>query len=96
MDVRGVDPRDTAWEDEEPRYRVYCWDRRRVCADEYEVRGAADVDEVLAWARARVTERAEGAEGVELTYTVYVLVEPDGPGRPGLVRLAGVRGDPFA
>ncbi|WP_344533406.1 hypothetical protein [Streptomyces albiaxialis] len=90
MDVRGVDPRDAGWEDEEPRYRVYFWDRRRTASDEYEVRGAEGVDEVLAWTRARAAARPG------LTYTVYALVEPARPGeRPGLVRLAGVRGDPF-
>ncbi|MFE0174606.1 hypothetical protein ACFWZ2_20000 [Streptomyces sp. NPDC059002] len=86
MHVRGVDPRDTAWEHDDAVYRAYFWDKAQGASDEYEVTGA-DVEEVLAWVRAR-------AAGTGSAYTLYARVM-DG-GRPGLVRLGGVAGDPFA
>ncbi|MBB5102562.1 hypothetical protein [Streptomyces spectabilis] len=86
MHVRGVDPRDTTWEQDDATYRVYFWDRSSTASDEYEVTGA-DVEEVLAWARAKAAETGSA-------YTLYVRVTDDG--RPGLVRLGGVTGDPFA
>ncbi|WP_416964416.1 hypothetical protein [Streptomyces sp. Agncl-13] len=88
MDIRGIDPRDTAWEQDHARYRVYFWDVAAVTAYEYEVLGEVDVDEVLTWASPYAAERA-------WTYTVYAAVTPDEDG-PGLIRLAGVLGDPFA
>ncbi|KAB8161189.1 hypothetical protein FH609_003310 [Streptomyces sp. 3MP-14] len=87
MRIEGRDPRDTRWEDDEAVYRVSFWDRRVNVADEYEVRGA-DVDEVLGWARERA---AAGG----LAFTLWVLIDDDVRGL-GLVRLAGVAGDPFA
>ncbi|MFE6776415.1 hypothetical protein [Streptomyces sp. NPDC057702] len=86
MRVRGVDPRDTSWEQEDATYRAYFWDRSTGVADEYELTGA-DVGEVLAWVRAKTEETGS-------TYTLYVRVT-DG-GKPGLIRLTGVAGDPFA
>ncbi|TDC20779.1 hypothetical protein E1265_20380 [Streptomyces sp. 8K308] len=87
MRVRGVDPRDTTWEQDDVRYRVHFWDRAVNSADEYEVTGV-DVDEVLAWATRHAAEHG-------VTYTLWVLVpEAFGHG-PGLIRLAGVAGDPF-
>ncbi|MBY8886370.1 hypothetical protein K7472_16060 [Streptomyces sp. PTM05] len=86
MRTRVVDPRDVEWEQDEPRYRVYFWDRERVTSHEFAVTDAG-VDEALAWARQRA-----GAEG--WAYTFYVEVAP--PHGPGLVRLEGVAGDPFA
>ena len=87
MDIRGIDPRDARWEQDHARYRVYFWDVGAVTAYEYEVLGEVDVEEVLAWA-------SRYAEGRGWAYTVYAAVT-DG-GDLGLVRLAGVLGDPFA
>ncbi|MFI9024568.1 hypothetical protein [Streptomyces sp. NPDC053560] len=86
MHVREVDPRDTTWEQDDATYRACFWDRSAKAADDYEVTGA-DVDEVLAWARAKAAETGSA-------YTLYVRVTDEG--RPGLVRLSGVAGDPFA
>ncbi|MEI5101694.1 hypothetical protein RB200_28325 [Streptomyces sp. PmtG] len=86
MHVQGVDPRDTDWEHDDATYRAYFWDRTSTVSDEYEVTGA-DVEEVLAWVRAKAEETGSA-------YTLYVRVT-DG-GKPGLVRLSGVAGDPFA
>ncbi|TDC76206.1 hypothetical protein [Streptomyces hainanensis] len=88
MLIRGVDPRDTSWERDETRYRVSFWDVTAVAADAYEVVDA-DVDEVLAWATGRAADRGT-------TYTLWVLVDDFAGEGPGLVRLAGVAGDPFA
>lgn len=86
MHVRGVDPRDTTWEQDAATYRAYFWDRSANTSDDYEVTGA-DVEEVLAWARAKAEETGSA-------YTLYVRVTDEG--KPGLVRLSGVAGDPFA
>lgn len=88
MDIRGIDPRDITWEQDHARYRVYFWDVAAVTSYEYEVLGEVDVDEVLAWASRYADERG-------WAYTVYAAVTDDADG-PGLVRLAGVLGDPFA
>ncbi|MFG2784442.1 hypothetical protein ACGFY7_42280 [Streptomyces prunicolor] len=88
MDIRGIDPRDTTWEQDHAQYRVYFWDVSAVTAHEYEVLGEVDIDEVLTWASRYAAERG-------WTYTAYAAVTTDGDG-PGLIRLAGVLGDPFA
>ncbi|TVL93546.1 hypothetical protein [Streptomyces sp. SAJ15] len=91
MDIRRIDPRDTAWEEDHARYRVSFWDVPAATAHEYEVLGEVDVDDVLAWASPHAAERG-------WTYTVYASVgagDRAGEG-PGLIRLAGVLGDPFA
>jgi hypothetical protein len=86
LDARLVDPRDIRWEVSSPTYRVYFW--RRVGGDyhseEFQLSGASDVREVLAWAERRAKGR---------TFTAYALVE-NALGEPGLVQLAGV--DPTA
>ena len=95
MDVRPVDPRDSGWEIGSPSYRVYFWEQRPARGDvsqhlagygstEFEVSGATEVGEVLAWAEATAPSGA--------SYTVYALVELGS--ERGLVRLAGV--DPTA
>lgn len=84
--VRGVDPQDTSWEQDDATYRAYFWERSARASDEYEVTGA-DVEDVLAWARAKAEETGSA-------YTLYVRVTDEG--RAGLVRLSGVAGDPFA
>ncbi|MEU6084423.1 Clp protease N-terminal domain-containing protein [Streptomyces sp. NPDC047108] len=87
MNLRGIDPRDTVWEQDFARYRVYFWDVPAVTAHEYEVMEDVDVDELLAWTARYAADRG-------WTYTVYAAVT-DGDG-PGLIRLAGILGDPFA
>ena len=87
MDIRRIDPRDTAWEQDHARYRVHFWDVAAVTAHEYEVLDEVDADELLTWTSRHAAERG-------WTYTVYASVT-DGDS-PGLIRLAGVLGDPFA
>lgn len=88
MNLRAVDPRDTAWEQDHGRYRVYFWDVANVTAHEYEILDHPDADEVLTWA----TNHA-AAKG--WTFTLYLLTTDDRD-LPGLIRLAGTLGDPFA
>nr|WTB32604.1 hypothetical protein OG781_26805 [Streptomyces sp. NBC_00830] len=87
MDIRAIDPRDTAWDQEHARYRVYFWDRSAVTAHEYEVLYAVDIDDLLTWVSVYRAERGWG-------YTIRVSTA-DGDS-PGLIRLAGVQDDPFA
>lgn len=91
MIIEGIDPRDTEWEIDDPVYRVYFWqqpialpgmsqeDVMYLC-DEHRLSGAADVGEVLDWARS--------AARPDQTFTLYV--EHRDAGRPGLLRLMGV------
>ncbi|MFI1539744.1 hypothetical protein [Streptomyces anandii] len=67
-------------------YRVYFWDTASNHSHEYQV-SEADIDEVLTWVRRK-------ADSHGWSYTVYVKVSDEG--QPGLVRLCGVMGDPFA
>ncbi|MCZ3385854.1 MAG: hypothetical protein LH630_02550 [Actinomycetia bacterium] len=53
MQASGVDPRDVAWEREQPVYRVYFWGHPRHASDEWRITDAGSVQEVLAWAQAR-------------------------------------------
>lgn len=86
MKVRGVDPRDSRWEDNDPTYRVYFWTRHEApdsdpasaawASDEYEITGATDVREVLEWAD------ADGRD-----YVAYA--RNDDEEGPGLIRLVG-------
>ena len=88
-----MDPRDTAFEVDEPVRRVYLWDRPPPPAGvtqelmgwwfyERRLLGAPDVRGVLARA-----EEYSGPAGPNSTYTVYVETEDDG--HPGLTLLAG-------
>jgi hypothetical protein len=86
MRTRPVDPRDIVWEQDEPRYRVYFWDRPQMTSHEYAIADAG-IDEALAWARGRAHDKG-------WTYTFYV--EVTAPYGPGLVRVEGVADDPFA
>lgn len=86
MDICGIDPRDTTWEQDHATYRVYFWDRSANCSDTYEIGGEADVEAVLAWAEEHAPERGG-------LYTLYAVTTD--AGRRGLIRLAGVTGDPF-
>lgn len=50
MEARPVDLRDTEWEVNAPTYRVYFWRQQPhggFAFDAFELRGAADVHEVL-------------------------------------------------
>lgn len=77
MDVRPIDLRDTEMEEYMPVYRVYFWERPSYPGvpaeltgykvDEYEIAGAADVREVLAW--------AEDNAGPNRTFTVYAMFD---------------------
>jgi hypothetical protein len=94
--INSVDPRDIEWEVDQPIYRVYFWHHPLALlgwtpqqhmgyhCDEYRVRDAKDVHEVLAWAQ--TTARPE--------QTITVYVEHLHQGSPGLIRLAGT--DPTA
>jgi hypothetical protein len=92
MDVRLVDPRDIGWESESMVFRVHFWKQAAAPpgtphglagfeSEEFEVRGAADVRDVLTW--------ADTAAGTARTYTVYVVIA-DKAGESGIVRIAGV------
>lgn len=97
MEAKAVDPRETGWQIDHPTYRVYIWSpgppsehitpaARGWRCSEFDVTGA-DVEEVLAWARAQAP-----SDG---TYTVFLRGTDNGEG--GLSRLAGwepTRGDP--
>jgi hypothetical protein len=76
MEIRRVDPRDASWEDERPTYRVYFWEANGT-SSEHELRGAANVAEVLRWAKENRGDRS---------YTAY-LVSRDGSGQVGIARL---------
>ncbi|WP_210650492.1 hypothetical protein [Nocardioides sp. SYSU D00065] len=91
MIIEGVDPRDAQWEVDRPVYRVYFWhqpeappgvEQQHVMwhCDEYRLRDAVDVEEVLDWARAEARQ--------DQSFVVYV--EQRDAERSGLVRLLGV------
>ena len=86
-----IDPRDTAWEIDQPIYRVYFWSRRPAApgmaaaqmgyaAEEYRILDATDMLEVLQWAQ----DTARPGQ----TFCLYVEHVCDG--LLGLIRLAGV------
>lgn len=86
MRVRGIDPRDTAWEVDIPTFRVHFWEpqgapgQRNVAFTSYEYEVTeADAHDVIRW--------AEQEAGPHRTYTLYVLAS-DGR-QLGMVRLAG-------
>lgn len=64
MEAVPVDPRDVESEVDDPTYRVSFWAQGR--ATEFDVIGAADVEEVLAWARGRATG--------DQTFTLHAIV----------------------
>jgi hypothetical protein len=80
MRIRGLDPRDTAWEVDQPVYRVYFWTGAAgsFSCDEFEVAGG-DVDEVLGWAQQQLS--------VGRTFVLYARITDDRGA--GLVRLVG-------
>ena len=65
-----MDPRDVEREVDDPTYRVVFWEREApgmLRSHEYDVTGAGDVEEVLAWARAGATPGQ--------TFTIHALVD---------------------
>ncbi|MDT0264768.1 hypothetical protein RM844_00525 [Streptomyces sp. DSM 44915] len=87
MRTRGVDPRDTSWEQDHATYRVSFWDVPAHVAHEFEIVDRVDIEELLRWAREYAAERG-------WAHTVYAVATD--AGERGLIRLAGVLGDPFA
>ena len=90
MEISRIDPRTTTWQLTTPSYHVYFWtkgvgalgippDHVAAWSSEFEIRGAADVREVIDW--------AEQEAANERTYTLYALV--DRAGERGLVHLLG-------
>jgi hypothetical protein len=90
LDVQPVDPRDATSEIEEPTYRVYFWTRvplpsgipadvSSYRSDEFQLTGAGDVHEAIAWAEHNANGRR---------YTLYAVVSA--AREKTLVRLAGV------
>jgi hypothetical protein len=77
MEIQPVDPRTARWEDNDPVYRVYFWDK--AASYEFELTGASDVGEVLDWAEANRGDR---------TYTVYVVAGDSGD--VGIARIHGI------
>ncbi len=85
-----VDPRDTRWEQSFPVYRVYFWERPSAepgadqesvmwHSEEWRLTDAADVHEVLAWAK--------GPNGRGRTFELFV--ETSTSDGLALLRLAG-------
>ncbi|MGW0771109.1 hypothetical protein [Streptomyces sp. NPDC002676] len=87
MEIRGIDPRDATWEQDHANYRVYFWDVPAVTSYEYEILDEVEIGELLTWADEYAAEHG-------WSYTVYAVATDDG--EQGLIRLAGVLGDPFA
>jgi hypothetical protein len=90
MIAEGADPRDVSWEVEQPSYRVYIWHQPPAPSevskeqvgyrcDEYRLRDASDIGDVLDWAHR--TARPEQ------TFSLYVE-HRDSDGL-GLIQLAG-------
>lgn len=73
MEITSKDPRDIELVVPRPFYRVHYWNADRTHSWEYELGGAADVHEVIAWA----DEHAEDREYdlvVVAERTAYVLI----------------------
>lgn len=70
MRVEGVDERDSSWEDDQPRFRVYLFERSRPesswTTDTYDIEDA-DVLEVIRWAETRA--------GADRLYAVALVGE---------------------
>lgn len=98
MDIAEIDPRTATWEVESPVYRVYFWergvggsgvplDRVAFSSNEFEISGAKDVSEVIAWADATAGSVDNARHGEVRTYSLYAVAERHGS--QGLIRLAG-------
>jgi hypothetical protein len=88
--IELVDPRGVTWEVEQPVYRVYFWhqppappdngqDQIGYHCDEYRLSEAADVHEVIEWAR----------NSARSDQTFVLHLEYRDSGGLGLIRLAG-------
>ena len=92
-EVFSVDERDSCWEDDHPRFRVYLHGSGESSTsgwtDTYDVIGA-DVLQVIDWAQRQA--------GGRLTYAIALVSDPDGPDEDvpfdrGLVWLVGMDGN---
>jgi hypothetical protein len=90
VEITPVDPRDTQWEQPDPAFRVYFWDRPPASAEvdssdvmsrseEWRLAAAKDVRQVLAW--------AAGPAGRGRPFELFV--EGQNNESPGLIRLVG-------
>lgn len=95
MDIASIDPRTGGETISLPVYRVYFWERGTdpqgrpagYAADEYEITGASDVYEVIAWASSNSGAGAGRIHpGADRTFTLYAVTDR----APLLVRLAGI------
>lgn len=88
MEIEQVDERDSTWEEHDPRFRAYFFERRGsgYSVDTYDVIGA-DVSEVIRWAGDRALSDVRFA---------VALVRDDARGERGLVWLLGhdLNGEP--
>jgi hypothetical protein len=101
MKIVPVDERTAEWELDTPLYRVYFWERGKGPAEasgvgyglkSYEISGAGDVFEVIAWANAHSGPgRGEIYSGSDRSYVIYAVA--DRHVRKGIVRLIGVDPD---
>jgi hypothetical protein len=94
----------TDWKRDDPAYRVHFFERSGgsratptsyagYLSSEVEVRGAANIDEVAAWADSNAGPGTGVLNpGSDRTYVIYAISE--GLGAAGLIRLVGV--DPTA
>jgi hypothetical protein len=93
IQVTEVDERDSSWEDDSPRFRVYLHSsgetETRGSTATYDLTGA-DVLQVIDWAQRQA--------GTELIYAVALVRDADPSGRPGrgLVWLVGMDGNDSA
>jgi hypothetical protein len=90
VEVRSIDERTTAWENEFPTYRVYFFDnplggRHMWTAYTYELTEAHNVQQVLAWADANARGRPYCVYAV--IFSPDVRVEEDE--NVGLIQLSG-------
>ena len=89
MEARPIDPRDIAWEQDNPAYRVYFWelssDGFAPASDEWQITDAS-VHEVITWA-----EKERG----DRNYELFIEHQERNEGRTGwvdslgLIRLSG-------
>lgn len=87
MEASPIDPRDIAWELQDPTYRVYFWAVQSSASYEWRITDAASVHEVIAW-----VEAERGGCTYEL-FIEHIDRRSSGAGEwieeLGLIRLAG-------
>lgn len=88
MQEEQVDERDSSWEDHNPRFRVYLFDRGRggeyAITDTWDLTGA-DVLEAMRWAQQRA-----GGDGLYALALVRDDLQPYGATERGIVWLVGM------